>query len=71
MPYGVLRMDHPFDCGAKRNRICGVPNLPQRLPNPIHFHLIWGNDATKSIEKENFINNGGDGTSHMIKFSIA
>jgi hypothetical protein len=58
MPYGVLRMDHPFDCGVKRNKICGVPKLPQRLPNPIPFCPIWGNDATKSIEKENFINGG-------------
>jgi hypothetical protein len=49
-------MDHLFDCGVKRNRICGVLKLPQRLPNPIPFYFIWENDGTKSIEKENFIN---------------
>jgi hypothetical protein len=34
----------------------GHPKLPQGLPNPIPFHLIWGNDATKSIDKEIFVN---------------
>jgi len=56
MPHGVLRMDHPFNCGVKRNRICEVLKLPQRRPNPIPFCFIWDNDATKSIEKEIFIN---------------
>jgi hypothetical protein len=32
--------------------------LPHGLPNLIIFHLIWGNEATKLIEKEKFINNG-------------
>jgi hypothetical protein len=27
------------------------PKLPQGFPNLIPFHLIWGNDATKSINK--------------------
>jgi hypothetical protein len=58
MPYGILRMDHQFDYGVKRNIICGVRKLPQRLPNPIPFCPIWGNDATKSIGEENFINGG-------------
>jgi hypothetical protein len=31
--------------------------LPQGLPNHVPFHLIWGNDATKSIDKEKIINN--------------
>jgi hypothetical protein len=34
----------------------GYPKLPQGLPNPIPFHLIWGNDATKSIDKERNVN---------------
>jgi hypothetical protein len=32
--------------------------LPQGLLNPIPFHLIWGNGATKYIDKEKNINNG-------------
>jgi hypothetical protein len=24
--------------------------------DPVHFYPIWGNDATKSIDKEKFIN---------------
>jgi hypothetical protein len=36
----------------------GHPKLPQGLPNLIPFCLIWGNDATKSIDKEKFVNGG-------------
>jgi len=36
----------------------GCPKLPQGFPNLVFFHLIWENDATKLIEKENIINNG-------------
>jgi hypothetical protein len=28
------------------------------FPNPIPFHPIWGNDSSKSLEKERFINSG-------------
>jgi hypothetical protein len=65
MPYGIPRMDLPFNCGAKKNRICGVLKLPQGLPNPIPFRPIWGNDAIKSIEKQKFIN---DGLSKYVEF---
>jgi len=34
----------------------GHPKLSEGLPNPIHFCLIWGNGATKSINKEKNIN---------------
>jgi hypothetical protein len=36
----------------------GHSKLPQGLPNLIPFRPIWGNDTTKSIEKEKLINNG-------------
>jgi hypothetical protein len=36
----------------------GDSKLPHGLPNLIPFHPIWGNDTTKSIEKEKLINNG-------------
>jgi len=42
MPYGVLRMDHPFDCGVKRNKICGVPKLPQSFQILFLFALYGG-----------------------------
>jgi hypothetical protein len=42
MPYGIPRMDLPFNCGAKRNRICGVLKLPQGLPIPIPMHALYG-----------------------------
>ncbi len=29
---------------------------PKRIPKPIPFYPIWKNDASKSKEKENFIN---------------
>ncbi len=35
----------------------GHPKLLQGLPNHVPFCPIWGNDATKSIDKEKFINN--------------
>jgi hypothetical protein len=34
------------------------PKLPSGVPNLVPFHPIWGNDASKSIEKKKFINNG-------------
>jgi hypothetical protein len=36
----------------------GHPKPPQGFWNPIPFRLIWGNDATKSIDKEKIINGG-------------
>jgi len=35
----------------------GHPKLPQGLSNLVLFWSIWGNDATKSIDKEKFITN--------------
>ncbi len=32
----------------------GHPKLPQGFPNLIPFHLIWKNDATKSINNDEF-----------------
>jgi hypothetical protein len=43
----------------------GHPKLPQGLPTPIPFHLIWGIDPTKSINKEKIIN---DGFSKYVEF---
>ncbi len=34
------------------------PKLPIRIPNPILCRPIWGNDASKSMEKEKFISFG-------------
>jgi hypothetical protein len=34
------------------------PKLPQGLPNHVPFHPIWGNDPTKSINKDTIINGG-------------
>jgi len=36
----------------------GHPKLLTRIPKLVPFHPIWGNDASKSIEKEKFINCG-------------
>ncbi len=36
----------------------GCPKLQSGVPNLVPFHCIWGNDASKSIEKEKFISNG-------------
>jgi len=55
MPYGVLRMDHPFDCGAKRNKICGVLKLPQRLPNPILFALYGRMMPLSLLKRKNLL----------------
>jgi hypothetical protein len=35
----------------------GQPKLLVGVPNPIPFHLIWGNDELKANEKERFISN--------------
>jgi hypothetical protein len=34
----------------------GSPKLPIEVPNPIPYCLIWGQDAVRSWERENFIN---------------
>jgi len=36
----------------------GWPKLLARVPNPIPFPLIWGNDELKVGEKERFISSG-------------
>jgi hypothetical protein len=36
----------------------GSPKLPTRVPSPILYHPICGNDALRSVEKENFISLG-------------
>ncbi len=36
----------------------GHPKLPIGIPKHVPSRPIWGNDASKLIEKENFINNG-------------
>ncbi len=32
------------------------PKLPNRIPSPILYHPIWGNDASRLMEREKFIN---------------
>jgi hypothetical protein len=32
------------------------PKLPIRVPSPILYRPIWGNDALKLMEREKFIN---------------
>ncbi len=34
----------------------GSPKLPTKVPNPIPYCPIWGHDALRSMERENFIN---------------
>jgi hypothetical protein len=36
----------------------GLPKLPTKVPSPIPYHLIWDNDAFKSMKREKFINVG-------------
>jgi len=36
----------------------GSPKLPIKIPSPIPYHLIWGNDAFKSLKREKIINVG-------------
>jgi len=36
----------------------GSPKLPTRILSPVLYHPIWGNDALRSMEKENFISFG-------------
>jgi hypothetical protein len=43
----------------------GRPKLLSGIPKPVPFHPIWGNDASKSVDKERFINNG---ISKYLKF---
>ncbi len=43
----------------------GCPKLPSGIPKPIPFHPIWGNDASKLVEKDKFINSG---ISKYLKF---
>jgi hypothetical protein len=44
----------------------GHPKHPSGIPKPIPFYPIWRNDASKSIEKEKFINSG---ISKYLEFS--
>ncbi len=48
----------------------GCPKLWIGVPNRVPFHPIWGNDASKSIEKEKFINNGISKYSEFWKLNI-
>jgi hypothetical protein len=34
------------------------PKFPTRVPSPILYHPIWGNDALRSVENEKFISYG-------------
>jgi len=34
------------------------PKLLSKVPKLVPFHLIWGNDALRSIEKDKFTNSG-------------
>ncbi len=36
----------------------GSPKLPTRVPSPIPYRPIWGNDVLESLEKEKFISVG-------------
>jgi hypothetical protein len=36
----------------------GSPKLPTRVISPILHHPIWGNDASRSVEREKFISFG-------------
>jgi hypothetical protein len=36
----------------------GSPKLPTRVPSLVLYYLIWGNDASRSMEKEKFISFG-------------
>jgi len=36
----------------------GSPKLPTGILSPVLYHPIWGNDALRSMEKENFISFG-------------
>jgi len=36
----------------------GSPKLPIGVPSFVLYHLIWGNDASRSVEKEKFISYG-------------
>jgi hypothetical protein len=33
----------------------GSPKLPTRVSSPVLYHPIWGNDASKLVEKKKFI----------------
>ncbi len=36
----------------------GAPMLPTKVPCPILYHPIWGNDASRSVERNFFISFG-------------
>ncbi len=36
----------------------GSPKLPNVVPNPILYRTIWGNDASRLMEREKFISSG-------------
>jgi hypothetical protein len=36
----------------------GSPKLPTKVPSPIPYHLIWGNDVFKFVKREKFISVG-------------
>jgi len=36
----------------------GCPKFPSGVPKHVPFYPIWGNDVSKLIKKEKFINSG-------------
>ncbi len=46
------------------------PRLPIRVPSPILYRPIWGNDASKSMERENFISFGLSKYMDFLKLGI-
>ncbi len=41
-----------------KSNLDGSPKLPTRVPSPIPYCQIWGNDALRSVEKKKFISVG-------------
>ncbi len=41
-----------------KSDVQGHPELLSGIPKHVPFRPIWGNDVSKSVEKEIFINNG-------------
>jgi len=48
----------------------GHPKLLSGIPKHVHFRFIWGNDVSKSVEKERFINSGILKDLEFWKFNI-
>ncbi len=64
MQYHVYPIDHvwsPIDGPSIRLWKVNPDNSPKLLigvPSPILYHPIWGNDASRLMEKTNFISFG-------------